>query len=143
MIFSCLVLGQPWPTLVPLLLLVHHHSGITSLFIFDHLFFLFPFPRLSLALSLTFLHVLKAPLFCLHCEKHYINIYIKKLKRFSLSWHSVDLSLEVMLMSCRPLPHDLQTSDQPRIISPALIEMGDIQVTRLYNSLTQPGSGCW
>src|SRR6218665_2517303 len=52
MIFSCLVLGQPWPTLGSLLLLVHH-SGITSLLIFARLFSLLPFPRLSLSLSLS------------------------------------------------------------------------------------------
>src|SRR6218665_1536391 len=48
MIFSCVVLGQPWPTLGPLLLFVHH-SGITSLLL--RLFYLLPLPRLSLALS--------------------------------------------------------------------------------------------
>src|SRR6218665_1417043 len=37
MIFSCLMLGQPWPTLGHLLLLVRH-SGITSLLIFARLF---------------------------------------------------------------------------------------------------------
>jgi len=48
MIFSCLVLGPPWPTLAPLLLLVCH-SGITSLLMFARLFSLLPFPRLSLS----------------------------------------------------------------------------------------------
>src|SRR6218665_1835809 len=45
MIFSCLVLGQLWPTLGPLLLLVSL-SGITSLLLFAHLFSLLLFPRL-------------------------------------------------------------------------------------------------
>ena len=45
--FSCLVLGQPWSTLDPLLLLVGH-SGITSLLLFVRLFYLLSFPRLSL-----------------------------------------------------------------------------------------------
>src|SRR6218665_3264444 len=79
MIFSCLMLGQPWLTLGPLLLLVRH-SGITSLFLFAHLFSLLPFPRLSLASSLTFSwnrNALKALLFGLHREKRYINIYIQ------------------------------------------------------------------
>ena len=59
MIFSCLMLGQPWPTLG--LLLCVRHSGITSLLLFAHLFSLLPFPHLSLslALSLTFFLELK------------------------------------------------------------------------------------
>src|SRR6218665_154203 len=78
MIFTCLVVGQPWPTLHvgPLLLLVRH-SGITSLLLFAHLFSLLPSPRLSLALSLTFFLELKALPSGLHREKHYINIYIQ------------------------------------------------------------------
>ena len=58
MIFSCLVLEQPWLTLCPLLPLVRH-SGITSLLIFARLFSLLPFPGLSLAISLTFFLELK------------------------------------------------------------------------------------
>ena len=59
MTFSCLVLGQPWPTLRPLLLWVRH-SGIASLLIFCRLVSLFPLSRLSLALiSLTFFLELK------------------------------------------------------------------------------------
>ena len=58
MIFSCLVLGQPWPTLGFFLLLVHH-SGITSLLIFARLFSLLPFSCLSLTLSFTFFLELK------------------------------------------------------------------------------------
>src|SRR6218665_3838039 len=75
-IFSCLVLGQPWPILGPLLLLVRH-SGITSLLIFARLFSLLPVPHLYLALSLAFFLELKALLFGLHREKCYINIYIQ------------------------------------------------------------------
>jgi len=58
-IFSCLVLWQPWPTLGPLLLLIRH-SGITSLLLFFRLFYLLPFPRLFLVLSLTFFLELKS-----------------------------------------------------------------------------------
>src|SRR6218665_595461 len=57
-IFSCLVLGQPLPTLELLLQLVRH-SAITSLLIFARLFSLLPFPHLSLALNLTFFLELK------------------------------------------------------------------------------------
>src|SRR6218665_1395558 len=58
MIFSCLMLRQPWDTLGPLLLLFCH-SGITSLLLFVRLFYLLPFPRPFLALSLTFFLELK------------------------------------------------------------------------------------
>src|SRR6218665_1899583 len=49
MIFSCLMLGQPWATLSPLLLLVRHSGSTFLLFIFARLFSLFSFPRLSLS----------------------------------------------------------------------------------------------
>jgi len=44
--------------------------------LFARLFSLLPFPRLSLALSLTFFLELKALLFGFHSEKRYINIYM-------------------------------------------------------------------
>src|SRR6218665_3440663 len=76
MIFSCLVLGQPWLTIGLLRLLVHH-SRITSL-LFSLVYSLCsPFlVSLSLSLSLTFFLELKALLFGLHSEKRYINIYM-------------------------------------------------------------------
>src|SRR6218665_688296 len=57
-----------------LLLLLVHHSGIISLLLFVRLFYLPPFPRVSLALSLTvflvgLLKCTKALLFGLHLEK--------------------------------------------------------------------------
>src|SRR6218665_2210017 len=56
MIFSCLVLGETWPSLGPLLLLVRH-SGITSLLLFVRLFCLLHFPRLSRLNSYLFLEL--------------------------------------------------------------------------------------
>ena len=82
-IFPCLVLGQPWPTLGPLLLFFRHY-GINSLLLFVHLFYLLPFPHLSLALSLraylfpgTEMHWKRICSAYTVRSKRYINIYIQ------------------------------------------------------------------
>src|SRR6218665_2074912 len=61
MIFSFLVLGQPWPTLCPLLLLVRH-SGITSLAPPFRSFILSAHLSSFLSLSLSFSLYLSLPL---------------------------------------------------------------------------------